>query len=88
MYKGDTTETIPIPIPPNIRANTSCSKESLNAQPIPDTEKKTAAINIVTFLPHISLNLPANSTPIIEPIKAQPTNQPIWISSNPNFTVT
>ena len=81
-------ETTPIPTPPRIRAITNWSNELTDAQTIPDTEKKTAATSIVTLRPQWSLSLPAINTPMIEPINAQPTNQPTCISSSEKRDVT
>ena len=77
-----------MPMPPRMRATTSCSNEPTNAQAIPDTEKKTAATSIVTLRPQRSLSLPAISTPMMEPIRAHPTNQPTCISSSEKRAVT
>ena len=38
-------------MPPNTRVNTNCPKDATKAHPMPDTVKKTEAINIVIFLP-------------------------------------
>ena len=50
--------------------------------------KQTAAISIVFFLPRKSLSNPAMATPMIEPIKAQPTYHPLEMSSSPNWELT
>ena len=81
-------ETTPMPMPPNTRAMTNWSNELTKAQAMPDTEKNTAATSIVTLRPHWSLNLPAISTPMMEPISAQPTNHPTCISSSEKREVT
>ncbi|MPN01791.1 hypothetical protein SDC9_149003 [bioreactor metagenome] len=74
-------EITPIPNPPTIRQITKSKKEAEIAHPIADMENKTAEISMVTFLPIQSLNRPANITPTIEPINAQPTYHPSCILS-------
>ena len=59
--------------------------EVANAQPMPETAKKNAASSIVGLRPKRSLSLPANATPTIEPMSAQPTNHPTCSSSSENW---
>lgn len=47
-----------------------------------DVENNTADITIVSFLPNLSLKIPAKRTPTIEPTKAHPTYHPCCSASN------
>lgn len=58
------------------------------AQPIAVHEKKTAEMSIVIFLPNPSLKIPATATPMIEPIRAQPTYHPCCIVLRENCLAT
>ena len=76
IYNGEIMETTPIPTPPMMRYITSSLKEDANAQPMADAENSMAERIIVFFRPPLSLRIPAQATPPIEPINAQPTYHP------------
>ena len=63
-------------------------KSWLNAQPMADTEKRTAAMSIVFLRPRKSDSMPATSTPTMEPMSAQPTYQPSMPVERPNCIFT
>ena len=53
-----------------------------------ETLNMRAAMSIVFFRPRKSLSTPATSTPIMEPMRAQPTYQPLDISVRANWSAT
>ena len=88
MYTGETIDTMPMPKPPMMRNITNCVKSAHRAQPIADMENSTALMNMVFLRPRKSLSIPAHRTPIIEPIRAQPTYQPSRPVDSPNCVLT
>src|SRR5574344_1658984 len=88
MYIGQTMDTMPIPKPPIILYITKSVNPTHSAQPIAEMLNRTEAMNIVFFLPRLSLSTPAIITPSMEPMRAQPTYQPCCITVRPNWVVT
>ena len=85
---GETMETTPMPKPPIMRYTTSWVKSPHRAQPMAETENIRAAMSIVFLRPRKSLSMPATRTPTMEPIRAQPTNQPSMPVDRPNWAFT
>ena len=85
---GETMDTTPMPKPPIIRYTTSWEKFPHTAQPMAETENIRAAMNIVFLRPRKSLSMPATITPMIDPMRAQPTNQPSRPVDRPNWALT
>ena len=71
-----------------MRKTTSWLKFAATAQPNAEMLNIRAAMSMVLLRPMPSESMPATSTPIIEPIRAQPTYQPSWIVLRANWVVT
>lgn len=81
-------DTIPIPTPPTIRAITRRSKVGAKLHHTAEVQKSIAEMVKLFFRPKLSLKIPPIETPIIDPIKAQPTYQPSEMVSKPNILET
>ena len=88
MYTGETMDTTPMPKPPIMRKTTSWVKSAETAQPMAEMLNISAAMSIVFLRPMPSLSIPAQRTPMMEPMRAQPTYQPVASSSSPNWADT
>lgn len=76
MYKGETIDATPMPNPPTKRNITNVVNEPESMQPTADIRNKTADSINTTLRPYLSLSLPEKLTPIMQPRRAQLTNQP------------
>ncbi len=76
IYSGDNIETIPAHNPPTIRQIINAVKLPEMVHPIAEIANSIAERNKAFFRPKKSAIIPAKETPMIQPSKAESTNQP------------
>ncbi|MCY1551979.1 hypothetical protein D9M68_883470 [compost metagenome] len=81
-------DATPIPSPPMILKEMSVVVPDAAMQPIEETRKNRAARSITFLRPYRSLKVPAAATPMMQPNRAQLTNQPSMAVSNRNWFTT
>jgi hypothetical protein len=87
MYKGDSIDADPIPMPPTMRAMLNSVKSRAKAEPIDETANNTAERSKDRLRPVRSLRTPAKLAPTIHPINALDAAQPSRLAFRPKRVV-
>ena len=85
MYIGPSTDAMPTPIPPIMRATIKTENVGGIALNRAETKNNIAATIRFGFRPKRSPNQPATAAPTMHPTRAALVNQPSWSSVKPNW---